>query len=61
MRLFSSQDISKKILELLLDVSYKAYLEGRKHQIEEEDVVGVFHMKSFEDTKIYKEIMENWK
>lgn len=58
-----SQDLSKKVLKLLLEVSRKAYYEGRKHEVEEEeeDIVGIIHMQSFEDTEIYKDIMENWK
>jgi len=56
-----SKDLSKNVLKLLLEVSRKAYYEGRKHEVEEEDIVGIIHMQSFEDTKIYKDIMENWK
>jgi hypothetical protein len=46
---------SKKVLDLLLEISKKGYIEGRKHEAEEE------HMKSFEETEIYKEIKDNWK
>jgi hypothetical protein len=52
------EDINLKIHNLLLEVGKKAYAEGRKHQVEEEEIVGVLHMKSFEDTKIYAEIMK---
>lgn len=51
-------DLNTKIHNLLLEVGKKAYEEGRKHQVEEEDIVGVLHMKSFEETKIYEEIMK---
>jgi len=56
-----SQDITEKVMDLLMDVAKKAYNEGRKHSVVEEDITGVFHMLSFEDTEIYKDIMENWK
>ena len=48
------------IKTMLLETAKKAYEEGRKHQVEEESVVGVLHMKSFEETETYKRIMETW-
>ena len=54
-------DLHDKVLNLLMTLCEKAYLEGRKHQLEEEGVVGIAHMKTFEETDVHKEIKDNWK
>ena len=63
------KDLSDKIIELLLEVSEKAYNEGRTHQrdsmtphIREGYAMhGRTCPNSFKETRIFKEIKENWK
>jgi len=56
---YRNLDLNEKVTDVLIEVAKAAYQEGREHQNDENfPEVGWSWTKKFEDTKIYKTIME---